>query len=60
MLRKLEDEKGFKERSEVAERFFREGRKEQWREKLSEAQVRRLVEEHRAQMARFNYIPEGY
>lgn len=60
MLRKLEDEKGFKERSETAERFFREGRKEQWREKLTPDQVRKLVEAHREQMTRFNYVPEGY
>ena len=59
-LRKLEEQKGFKERSDVAERFFREGRKDQWREKLSEAQVRRIVDEHRAQMTRFGYVPEGY
>ncbi|MBL8706603.1 MAG: sulfotransferase domain-containing protein [Rhodospirillales bacterium] len=60
MLRKMEDEKGFKERSDNAERFFREGRKEQWREKLSPAQVQKLVDAHREQMARFNYVPEGY
>ena len=60
MLRKLEEQKGFKERSETAERFFREGRKEQWRQKLSEAQIRRVVDSHRVQMARFNYVPEGY
>ena len=60
MLRKLEDEKGFKERSATAQRFFRDGRKGQWREKLSEDQVRRIVAEHREQMARFDYVPEGY
>ncbi|MCC7048582.1 MAG: sulfotransferase domain-containing protein [Alphaproteobacteria bacterium] len=60
MLRKLEEKKGFKERSENAERFFREGRKEQWREKLGEAQIRRVVAAHRAQMARFDYVPAGY
>jgi hypothetical protein len=59
-LRKLEDEKGFRERSKSAERFFREGRKDQWREKLSEAQVGRVVGEHREQMARFGYVPQGY
>ncbi len=60
MLRKLEEQKGFKERSESAERFFREGRKDQWREKLSEAQVRRIVDAHREQMQRFGYVPDGY
>lgn len=59
-LRKLEDEKGFKERSSSARSFFREGRKDQWRDALSEAQVRRVVAEHGAQMARFGYVPDGY
>jgi hypothetical protein len=59
-LRKLEDQKGFKERSKTAERFFRAGRMGQWREKLTEAQIRRVVSEHREQMARFGYVPEGY
>ena len=59
-LRKLEDERGFRERSKSAERFFRAGRKDQWREKLSEAQVGRIVAEHREQMARFGYVPQGY
>lgn len=60
MLRKLEEDKGFKERSKSADRFFRDGRKGQWREKLSEAQVRRVVAGHREQMARFGYVPDGY
>ena len=60
MLRKLEEQKGFKERSAVAKRFFREGRKDQWRDKLNDAQIRRIVNDHRAQMARFDYIPQGY
>jgi hypothetical protein len=60
MLRKLEDQKGFKERSETAQRFFREGRKDQWRDKLSDAQVRRVVDQHREQMQRFGYVPDGY
>jgi hypothetical protein len=60
MLRKLEEQKGFKERSESAQHFFREGRKNQWREKLSEAQVRRIVVDHREQMQRFGYVPDGY
>lgn len=59
-LRKLEDEKGFKERTATAQRFFRAGRKGQWRDKLTEAQVKRIVAEHREQMARFGYVPEGY
>jgi len=60
MLRKLEEQKGFKERSETAQRFFRDGRKDQWREKLTDAQVRRVVAEHGEQMRRFRYVPDGY
>jgi hypothetical protein len=59
-LRKQEETEGFKERSVNAEKFFRSGRKEQWREKLTDAQVRRIVDRHREQMSRFNYVPEGY
>lgn len=60
MLRKLEDEKGFKERSRTADRFFRAGRQGQWRDTLTDAQARRIVAEHREQMARFGYVPEGF
>ena len=60
MLKKLEEEKGFKERSASAERFFRDGRQGQWREKLTGAQIGRVVAEHREEMARFGYVPEGY
>jgi hypothetical protein len=59
-LKAQEDEKGFKEKPKHAERFFREGRSGQWRDVLSEDQVRRIVADHRTQMARFGYVPEGY
>lgn len=59
-LKALEEEGGFKEKSKHAKSFFREGKAEQWREKLSESQIKRIVSDHREQMERFNYIPEGY
>ena len=59
-LRKQEDESGFKERSEHSKKFFRAGKKGQWRAQLSEEQVRRMVEYHREQMKRFKYLPKGY
>ena len=56
-LRKREEAHGFAERSEFAERFFREGRVGQWREVLSEAQVKRVVAAHRPTMQRHGYYP---
>jgi len=59
-LKALEEEKGFKEKSKHSKSFFREGKAEQWREQLSESQIKRIVADHREQMERFNYVPEGY
>ena len=46
----------FRERSERADRFFREGRVGEWREKLTPAQVRSIEDAHRAQMMKFGYL----
>ncbi|MEX0922337.1 MAG: sulfotransferase domain-containing protein [Rhodovibrionaceae bacterium] len=59
-LQKQEAEKGFRERSEHQQLFFRSGKRDQWKEVLSPAQIARVVEDHRETMARFGYIPEGY
>lgn len=59
-LRRLEERHGFRERSPNAPRFFRTGRAEQWREKLAQEQVRRIVEAHREQMSRYGYVPDGF
>jgi hypothetical protein len=59
-LKKQEAEKGFIERPENSVRFFREGKTEAWREALSREQVERIIADHSPQMARFNYIPDGY
>ncbi|WP_439817212.1 sulfotransferase domain-containing protein [Zavarzinia sp. CC-PAN008] len=59
-LQQLEATHGFTERSPTAERFFREGRSEQWRSQLSKDQVARIVADHRDQMTRFGYVPPGY
>ena len=56
-LREQEEKDGFRERPEKAERFFREGRAGQWKEVLTPAQVKRIVDAHGAQMARFGYLP---
>jgi hypothetical protein len=56
-LRQQEEQTGFRERSEKSERFFREGRAGQWREKLTPAQIEAITAAHRAQMTRFGYLP---
>ena len=58
-LRSQEDESGFVERSQHS-RFFRSGRVGQWREILSDGQIRQIVSDQREQMERFGYVPEGY
>jgi hypothetical protein len=57
-LRKQEEESGFKEKPDKAERFFREGKSGQWQEGLSRRQVRRIVYDHHVQMARFGYLTD--
>ena len=52
-LREQEEKDGFRERPENAERFFREGRAGQWKEVLTPKQVKRIVDAHGEQMARF-------
>jgi hypothetical protein len=56
-LRSQEEKEGFKEKSEKADRFFREGRAGQWKEVLSPQQVERIVNDHGKQMSRFGYLP---
>ncbi|MBT3170958.1 MAG: sulfotransferase domain-containing protein, partial [Rhodospirillaceae bacterium] len=60
VLRDLEDQTGFVERTPVQKNFFRAGKSGGWRKQLSAAQVRRVIEVHREQMERFDYVPKGY
>ena len=55
-----EKEKGYRERPLQSKAFFREGRAGQWRDVLSQEQIARLIADHREQMERFGYIPEGH
>jgi hypothetical protein len=55
-LKSLEQKHGFQERSEHAERFFREGRKEQWKKILSPEQAKAIETRHGEQMRRFGYL----
>ncbi|HJU08168.1 MAG TPA: sulfotransferase domain-containing protein [Rhodanobacteraceae bacterium] len=59
-LAALEKREGFIEAVDEGTRFFRAGRANQWREVLSREQVARVVNDHRAQMARFKYLPAGF
>ena len=55
-LQKQETAHGFREKPPNAEKFFREGRAGQWHNKLTRRQVRKIVQTHHKQMARFNYL----
>ncbi len=55
-LATLEAERGFRERSKKAERFFRRGQAGGWRDTLSPEQVQQIIADHRAVMARFGYL----
>jgi hypothetical protein len=57
-LKAQEDEAGFREKPKTAERFFRAGRADQWREVLTQAQVAKIVRDNKEQMARFGYLPK--
>lgn len=58
VLKKQEEESGFKEKPEKSQRFFREGKSGQWHEKLTRRQVRRIVHDHHVQMKRFGYLTD--
>ncbi len=60
VLRAQEKKNGFVERTAVQKSFFRAGKPGTWRQHLSEAQVRRVLDVHREQMQRFDYVPRGY
>lgn len=57
-LKEQESKEGFREKPDKAERFFREGKSGQWREKLSRRQVRQIVQVHHKQMQRFGYLTD--
>ncbi len=59
-LRAMEQRDGFAERTEKQERFFRSGKVGGWRRELNDDQARSIVGTHRQQMARFDYVPQGY
>jgi hypothetical protein len=56
----MEKKDGFVEVPIKGERFFRAGRSNQWREKLTREQVQRVIATHGEQMKRWRYVPAGY
>ncbi|MEQ8266131.1 MAG: sulfotransferase domain-containing protein [Parvibaculum sp.] len=60
VLKAQEAKEGFKERPAESKAFFREGKRDQWRDKLSDAQIRQIIAVHHEQMDRFGYIPNDY
>ncbi len=56
-LRRQEEKSGFHERSEMSARFFRVGRADQWRAKLTPEQIESMVSANEKQMRRFGYLP---
>ena len=58
-LQAIEAARRFRETPQRAERFFREGRAGDWRNHLSHAEVRQLLNAHCRVMARFGYETMG-
>lgn len=57
-LQQQEDEEGYTEKPETAERFFRSGKAGEWRSVLTEEQVGAIVKAHHLQMRRFGYLTD--
>jgi len=59
-LKQQEQKTGFAEKHENATNFFRKGNTEQWREELTDSQIKQIISDHKVQMQRFKYIPKDY
>ena len=55
-LSRQEKERGFREKPPKTERFFRQGKSGDWRNKLTPAQIATLIHDHGAVMQRFGYL----
>jgi len=55
-LSRQEEQKGFKERPQKTERFFRQGKSGDWCDKLTPKQVQRIVDDHGDVMRRMGYL----
>lgn len=59
-LKNMEKKDGFNEKSRHSQSFFRVGKAGQWKSKLTEEQVKRIIEAHRPLMEKYGYIPAGF
>lgn len=55
-LKQQELREGFRERSQKAESFFRNGKVGDWRERLTPSQIEKIIADHFDVMRRFDYI----
>jgi hypothetical protein len=56
VLQEQEKEKGFKEKMIRADKFFRKGQVNEWKEVLTQDQVDAVIHEHKDMMKRFGYL----
>ncbi len=59
-LKSMEKKQGFNERSQHSKAFFRVGKTDQWKSKLTDEQVAKIVKANYDQMKRFGYLPKGF
>lgn len=55
-LRNQELARGFKEKTQMSESFFRQGKAGGWRSTLTDAQIERIIQDHQMVMQRFGYL----
>jgi len=56
VLKKQEQETGFKERSIHSENFFREGKTGSWKDKLTEKQIQKIIDKNKKTMEKLGYL----
>ncbi len=57
-LKNQEQKHGFVEKHENARSFFRQGKKNQWKDSLNTEQIQKIIDLHGEQMKVFKYIPK--
>ncbi len=58
-MKKAEAETGFRDKTRRQDSFFRRGQAGGWKVELTNHQAQLIVDSHRQQMERFDYVPEG-
>ena len=56
ILKKQEEEKGFREKNPKSQSFFREGKKGNWRSKFNEEMINKIIYDHREVMIKYGYL----